>query len=92
MEKEIKVEWCENFIKARFTKHHAFPGPNAGIEVNCFWKMAEASGLWERGTYGTPMSKALGNLTTVEIVCDDDGNRLLDVFKLKPGVTGRKDN
>lgn len=92
MEKEIKVEWCENFIKARFTKHHAFPGPNAGIEVNCFWKMAEASGLWERGTYGTPMSKALGNLITVEIVCDDDGNRLFDVFKLKPGVTGRKDN
>ena len=92
MEKEIKVEWCENFIKARFTKRHAFPGPNAGIEVNCFWKMAEASGLWERGTYGTPMSKALGNLTTVEIVCDDDGNRLFDVFKLKPGVTGRKDN
>lgn len=92
MEKEIKVEWCENFIKARFTKHHAFPGPNAGIEVNCFWKKAEASGLWERGTYGTPMSKALGNLTTVEIVCDDDGNRLFDVFKLKPGVTGRKDN
>ena len=92
MEKEIKVEWCENFIKARFTKHHAFPGPNAGIEVNCFWKMAEASGLWERGTYGTPMSKALGNLTTVEIVCDDDGNRLFDVFKLKPGATGGKDN
>ena len=24
--KEIKVEWCKNFIKARFTKHHAFPG------------------------------------------------------------------
>ncbi len=91
MEKEIKVEWCENFIKARFTKHHAFPGPNAGIEVNCFWKMAEASGLWERGTYGTPMSKALGNLTTVEMICDDDGKRLYDVFKLKPDVTGRKD-
>ena len=49
--KQVKVEWCENFIRARFTKHHAFPGPNAGIEVNCFWKMAEASGLWERGTY-----------------------------------------
>ena len=43
--KQVKVEWCENFIRARFTKHHAFPGPNAGIEVNCFWKMAEASGL-----------------------------------------------
>lgn len=88
MEKEIKVEWCENFIEARFTKHHAFPGPNAGIEVNCFWKMAEASGLWERGT---PMSKALGNLTTIETICDDDGKRLFDVFKLKPGVTGRKE-
>lgn len=34
--KEIKVEWCKNFIKARFTKHHAFPGKNAGIEVGCF--------------------------------------------------------
>lgn len=74
--KQVKVEWCENFIRARFTKHHAFPGPNAGIEVNCFWKMAEASGLWERGTYGTPMSKALGNLTTVETICDEDGKRL----------------
>ena len=92
MEKEIKVEWCENFIKARFTKHHAFPGPNAGIEVNCFWKMAEASGLWERGTYGSPMSKALGNLTTVEMICDDNGKRLFDAFKLKPDVTGRKEN
>ena len=83
MEKTIKVEWCENFIKARFTKHHAFPGPNAGIEVNCFWKMAEASGLWERGTYGTPTSKALGNITTVETVRDENGKRLFDVFKLK---------
>ena len=83
MEKTIKVEWCENFIKARFTKHHAFPGPNAGIEVNCFWKMAEASGLWERGTYGTPMSKALGNITTIETVRDENGKRLFDVFKLK---------
>ncbi len=22
--RKIKVEWCENFIKARFTKHHPF--------------------------------------------------------------------
>lgn len=90
--KQVKVEWCENFIRARFTKHHAFPGPNAGIEVNCFWKMAEQSGLWERGTYGTPMSKALGNLTTVETVSDENGKRLFDAFKLKPGVTGGKEN
>lgn len=86
--KQVKVEWCENFIRARFTKHHAFPGPNAGIEVNCFWKMAEASGLWERGTYGTPMSKALGNLTTVETIYGEDGKRLFDVFKLKPEQKG----
>lgn len=81
--KKIKVEWCENFIKARFTKHHAFPGPNAGIEVNCFWDMAEKSGLWIRGTYGTPMSEALSNLTTVEAVRDDEGNFLYHIFKLK---------
>lgn len=86
--KQVKVEWCENFIRARFTKHHAFPGPNAGIEVNCFWKMAEASGLWERGTYGTPMSKALGNLTTVETIYGEDDKRLFDAFKLKPEQKG----
>lgn len=55
--KIIKVEWCENFIRAAFTKHHPFAGPNAGIEVGYFWKLAEKSGLWERGTYGSPMSK-----------------------------------
>lgn len=81
--KNVKVEWCENFIKARFTKHHPFSGPNAGIEVNCFWKMAEASGLWERGTYGSPMSKAVANLTEIETIHDDDGNRLYNIFKLK---------
>lgn len=80
--KNVKVEWCENFIKAQFTKHHAFPGPNAGIEVGCFWKLAEASGLWERGTYGSPMSIALSNLTKVEAISDDDGNYCYTVFKL----------
>lgn len=79
--KEIKVEWCENFIRACFTKHHAFPGPDAGIEVNCFWDMAEKAGLWVRGTYGTPMSQALENLTTVETVrCNDEF--CYNVFKL----------
>ena len=82
MGKEIKVEWCENFIKSRLIKNHAFPGPDAGIEVNCFWQMAEASGLWERGTYGSPMSKALGKLTKIETVYDKDGEFLFNVFKL----------
>lgn len=81
--KEIKVEWCKNFIKAGFTKHHAFPGPNAGIEVNLFWDRAEKAGLWERGTYGTPMSEALSEMTTVEIVSDEVGNYLYTVFKLR---------
>ncbi len=49
--KSVKVEWCENFIRARFTKHHPFPG--GGIEVGCFWNMSERAGLWERGTYGS---------------------------------------
>ena len=80
--KQVKVEWCENFIRAQFTKHHAFPGPNAGIEINCFWKMAEKSGLWERGTYGSPMIEALVNLTVFDSVHDDEGNFLFNVFRL----------
>lgn len=79
--KNIKVEWCENFIRAWFAKH-AFLGPNAGIEVNCFWKLDEASGLWERGTYGSPMSKALEKLCKVEIVSDENGNYCYTVFRL----------
>ena len=81
--KQVKVEWCENFIRARFAKHHAFPGPNAGIEVGYFWEVAEASGLWERGTYGSPMSEALAKLTRIETIYDDQGNFLYHVFRLK---------
>lgn len=44
--------------------------------------MAEASGLWERGTYGSPMSMALGKLTKIETVYDKDGEFLFNVFKL----------
>lgn len=47
--KNVKVEWCENFIRARFTKHHPFPG--GGIEVGCFWNMAERAGLWGTWNY-----------------------------------------
>ena len=69
--KNIKVEWCENFIKKAFEKKQC-----KGIEVNCFWNMAEKSGLWVRGTYGTPMSEALEKLTKVETVSDDNGKFL----------------
>lgn len=79
MQKEVKVEWCKNFIKSAFEK---IPFENGGIEVNCFWDMAEKSGLWERGTFGTTMSKALEELTKVEIVSDKNGRYLYTVFRL----------
>lgn len=81
--KKIKVEWCENFIRAAFTKHHPCPGPNAGIEINLMFKNAEAAGLWEQGTYGSPFSQALGNVCTVEAARDADGNFAYHFFKLK---------
>jgi len=67
MKKEIKVEWCENFIKSVFEK---IPFENGGIEINLFWDKAEKTGLWVRGTYGSPMSKALEKLVKVEILSD----------------------
>ena len=83
--KNIKVEWCENFIRSRFSKkHHPFAGnPNAGIEIFHFWDMAEAAGLWERGTYNTPMSQALENLCTCDSIHNDEGDFLYNVFRLK---------
>lgn len=50
--RKIKVEWCENFIKKTFAKLPAFA---TGIEIGCFWNMAEKSRLWTRGTYGSTM-------------------------------------
>ena len=81
--KQVKVEWCENFIRAAFTKHHPFAGrPDAGIEANCFWRQAEASGLWQPGTYGAPMSEALSKLVKVESILDSNGNYKYTVFRL----------
>lgn len=77
--KTIKVEWCKNFIIKQFEK---LPYENGGIEINCFWNEAEKAGLWIRGTYGSPMSKALGELTKVKTVCDENGNLLFRTFKL----------
>ena len=77
--KTIKAEWCENWIKSTFAKLPSFAN---GIERNCLFNMAEEAGLWERGTYGSPMSEALMKLTEVEIVSDDAGNYKYSVFKL----------
>jgi len=80
MKKEIKVEWCENWIRKLFER---IPVENVGIRSGLFWDMAEKSGLWIRGTYGSPMSKALENLTTVEAI-SNNGEFLYHVFRMKP--------
>lgn len=80
--KDIKIEWCENFIKSVFEK---IPFENGGIEINLFWNKAEKSGLWEHGTDGTPMSQALEKLIRVEVVSDEDGNYVYSVFRLVKG-------
>lgn len=77
--KEIKVEWCENWIRSIFAKH---PFPGGGFELNLFWDKAEKSGLWERGTYGSPMSQALSKLCKIEAVHNDNGEFLYNVIKL----------
>lgn len=85
MAKVIKVEWCENWIKALFVKKFPksiFP-KGGGIYTGLFWELAEKSGLWIRGTYGSPMSESLEKLTEVETITDDNGNFLYNVFKLK---------
>lgn len=78
--RKIKVEWCENFIKKTFAK---LPDFATGIEIGCFWNMAEKSGLWERGTYNTPMTQALENLTSIKEVYGKDRKVSCYAFELK---------
>lgn len=78
--REIKVEWCKNWIKHTFEKRVPKGG---GIEINCFWRMAEAAGLWERGTYGSPMSVALLDVCIVDSVSNDEGEYQFSVFRLR---------
>jgi len=78
-QREIKLDWCKNWVNKTFAK---LPKGITGIEANLFWRLAEKSKLWTRGTYGTPMSGALSELTEVETI-SKDGNFLYNVFKLK---------
>lgn len=78
--KQVKVEWCRNYIKSFFEKHCL---PGGGVETNCFWDAAEKSGLWKRGTFGTPMSYALSELTNVECVNSETGEYLYSIFRMK---------
>lgn len=77
--KEIKVEWCRNFIKAFFEKHVSEGG---GAYTKCLLDAAERAGLYKRGTCVMPMNKALAEFTKIEIVTDEKGNCLYAVFKL----------
>ena len=80
--KQATVKSCENFIRATFRRLRGYDGTPKGIEVGCFWKLAQDAGLWEPGIYGGPMSQALDNLAVVETVHDDDGKFLYNVFRL----------
>ncbi len=82
MTKQIKVEWCENWIKAKFRK---LPDFADGFECFHFWDMAEKSGLYEKGTYGTdvPMVEAIGKLCEIAWIYTDDGKFAYNAFKLK---------
>ena len=78
--KNIKIEWCENWIKRTFEK---LPSGITGIERGCLFSMAEKAGLYEHDTYGTPLSEALANLTKCKIVNDNNGNFAYHAFQLK---------
>ena len=68
---------CEDFIRDIFREKNC-----KGIEYCCFWDMAEKAGLWKRGTYAGPMSKALSKLTKVVSHHDEDGNWIYNAFEL----------
>ena len=76
--KNIKVEWCENFIRAKFQDKNCH-----GIYTNLMFEMAERAGLYIKGTYGSAFSQALENITNVEIAKDINGNFAYSYFTLK---------
>lgn len=76
--KEIKVEWCKNFIIKTYAKYPT----GTGIERNLFFKMAENAGLYIKNTYGSPMSQALTDLTKCDLIMNN-GKFSYNVFRLK---------
>ena len=65
MEKSEKIHWCEDWIKATFTK---LPRGITGIECNLFFELAAKRGLYEAGSIGSEMSTALSNLIDVGFI------------------------
>lgn len=76
--KEIKVEWCVNFIKAFYKKHNC-----TGVYTKVLFEEAQKAGLYTKGTYGSSFSKALHIVTDVECV-SCNGEFAYHIFRLKP--------
>jgi hypothetical protein len=75
--KNIKIEWCENFIRAYFKKHNC-----KGVYTKLMFEEAEKAGLYVKGTYGSPFSEALSRITKVVDNYDINGNYAYSSFEL----------
>jgi hypothetical protein len=75
--KNIKVEWCENFIRAYFKKHNC-----KGVYTKLMFEEAEKAGLYVKGTYGSSFSEALSRITKVVDNYDINGDYAYSSFEL----------
>lgn len=57
----VSIKQCEQFIKNLFRENDY-----EEINVTGFWREAELSGLWERGTFDSPMTTAVLKLLKVK--------------------------
>lgn len=57
----VSTEQCEQFIKNLFKENNY-----KEINVTGFWREAELSGLWVRGTFDSPMTSAVLKLLKVK--------------------------
>lgn len=86
MEKQIKIEWCENFIKAFFRKHEC-----GGVYTKLLFDEAAKRGLYVPETYGSPFSQALENVCEVYTINDKEtGDFIYAAFRLKAGAEPRR--
>lgn len=78
--REVKVEWCENWIRALFDRIRPY---GRAVETNLFWRMAQEACLYEPNTYGSPMTQAIEKLCNVRFAIDENGNHKYSVFEMK---------
>lgn len=80
---KITERRCENWLRRTIAERLDWTRTK-GIEVNCFWRMAEQDHVYEPGTYGDrcPMSKVLPKyVKDIEDIRDKDGNYLFSAFR-----------